>query len=476
MAEKINPTFHNVTVTGNLLDEDGNAIDVTATAGVTAGTVTASKVTIVDSNKDISGYRNIGATGTATVGAVTGADAALNITGSAGSSGAGGTVPIAGGAGDTDSAGGAAGITGGAGNGTGDGGAVNSTGGAGGATGAGGAASVTGGAGGSTSGAGGATTVAGGAAATDGSGGAASLSGGAGAGANNGGAVTVAGGASGAGATGNGGAVNVNGGAAASTNGDGGALAFGAGAGTGTGTGGAASLTGGASAGAGGTAGAATVDAGAATGGTGAGVNVGTTNAASVAIGNASAAVTIDGSSIEVNSLPVHDTGLGQTLRLPITQGFDNDYAPCNAAAATEPDVQLAGTIGTDLYALTEAIQNGTKYGQINLECVLPAHYKAGTDLTLTVNVERVVSGGTTLTTNIDAEAYLMADAGDFGSDICATAEQAFTETDGTDYTFTITGTTLNPNDRLVLRLKGSATEAGNSGTVAVRINSAHLS
>jgi len=168
--------------------------------------------------------------------------------------------------------------------------------------------------------------------------------------------------------------------------------------------------------------------------------------------------------------------GLGQTLRVPLTQGFDDDYAPANAAAAVEPDCQLAGTIGTELYAITEAIQNSVKYGSINFEVVLPPWYVKGTNLTCTVNVERVVAAGTTLTTTVDLEAHLMADAGDYGADICATTVITFTDTAGADKTFTITGTTLSPGDRLVLRVTGSATEAGNTGTVAVRINSLHLS
>jgi predicted RecA/RadA family phage recombinase len=101
--------------------------------------------------------------GSVTADDITGSDASLAIVGKAGSSGAGGIVAAAGGAGDTNAAGGVASVTGGAGNGTAAGGAAAVAGGAGGATGAGGAASVTGGAGGATSGTGGAVSVAGGA-------------------------------------------------------------------------------------------------------------------------------------------------------------------------------------------------------------------------------------------------------------------------------------------------------------------------
>lgn len=113
-----------------------------------------------------------------TFASITGNDAHLNITGTAGSSGAGGTVITAGGAGDTNTAGGLASYTGGAGNGTGAGGAASLVGGASGAgaAGNGGAITVTGGAGSGTSTSdGGAVTIASGAS-TGGSGTAGALS------------------------------------------------------------------------------------------------------------------------------------------------------------------------------------------------------------------------------------------------------------------------------------------------------------
>lgn len=225
-----------------------------------------------------------------TVGAITGGDNSLGITGQtqattvnggavaiagaasiAGATGNGGAVTIAGGAsGSTAGAGGAASVTGGLGTTTGNGGAASLAGGVAGATGTGGAASVTGGASaagatgaggacvlaggasGSTDGAGGAASLTGGAGTGTGDGGAAALAGGVAPGTGNGGAVSVTGGATSGGATGTGGAVAIAGGANANTtNGAGGAATVTGGAGKGSGAGGAASLTGGASAGSG---------------------------------------------------------------------------------------------------------------------------------------------------------------------------------------------------------------------------------
>lgn len=131
--------------------------------GVTAGTVTASKAVVVDSNKDIASFRNITATGTVTAGDIAGGDSSLDILGQAAAQG--GSATLKGGASSTSgNAGGAASLTGGVP----------------GATGNGGAANVTGGIGGATSGNGGAATVAGGAGtAGNGNGGSAYLKGGA---------------------------------------------------------------------------------------------------------------------------------------------------------------------------------------------------------------------------------------------------------------------------------------------------------
>jgi hypothetical protein len=229
----------------DFIDDLTDTMDVsTGLLNVTAGAVAASKAVVVDVNKDVSGFRNIGATGTATLGDIAGADASLGIAGKAGSGGgAGGAVATVGGAGHTNAAGGE----------------VSKTGGAGAGTGAGGAA-------------------------------------------------TLSGGMSGAGATGNGGAANALGGNANSTDGNGGAANCVGGEATGTGTGGKATLKGGASAGATGTAGSVDVDAGAPTGGTPGIVDIGVTNASGVRVGKNGGALTLLGTSMtatpaEINKL-----------------------------------------------------------------------------------------------------------------------------------------------------------------------------
>lgn len=224
-----------------------------AVAAITSGTIAG--VTI--DNSVIGGGTPAAGTFTSVVANdITGGDASLGIAGLAAAQG--GAVATVGGTSST------------AGN---AGGAVTSAGGTPGLTGVGGAVGMTGGAGGATSGTGGAATVTGGAG-TNGNalGGAATVTAGAGQGTGNGAVASLVGGASGAGATGTGGAVVQTGGAALSTNGNGGASSNTGGAGNGTGNGGASGVTGGASGtGATGTGGAATITGGAAlsTNGTG---------------------------------------------------------------------------------------------------------------------------------------------------------------------------------------------------------------
>lgn len=136
---------------------------------------------------------------------------------------------------------------------------------------------------------------------------------------------------------------------------------------------------------------------------------------------------------------------------------------------------RIVATPGTSLVVQTEAAQNNTKTDVALFEVQVPDGYARGANLTLTTNVQRVVASGTTLTTSFDVEAWKLADDGTGTSDICATAVQAYTNTAAADLTWTLTGTTLTPGDRLLVRITGVATEGGNAGTVRGQLNSVRL-
>lgn len=162
------------------------------------------------------------------------------------------------------------------------------------------------------------------------------------------------------------------------------------------------------------------------------------------------------------------------TRRLPLLLGRNNDLTVLTATSAANK-FQALGTVGTSTYLLGEGAQNNTKTDYWLSEYVLPPEYVAGANLTLTVNVQRVVASGTTLTTTIDCEVWLMGKDALAGSDVCATTVITYTATTATDEPFTITGTTLSPNDRLLIRLTAVATEADNAGTCKNQINSVRI-
>jgi hypothetical protein len=67
-----------------------------------------------------------------------------------------------------------------------------------------------------------------------------------------------------------------------------------------------------------------------------------------------------------------------------------------------------------------------------------------------------------------------MTDAGAAGADICATNAQAIATT-AADKSFTLTGTSLSPGDRLTIKITTSVAEGGNTGTATGQINSVRL-
>jgi len=112
-----------VTNVSKLTVDDGQLILGTTTVveaelsyldGLTPGTVTASKAVVVSADKDIASFRNMTATGTATLNAITSGDASLGITGVAATTDAnGGAITIAGAAGNGTGVGGAVTLAGG---------------------------------------------------------------------------------------------------------------------------------------------------------------------------------------------------------------------------------------------------------------------------------------------------------------------------------------------------------------------------
>jgi hypothetical protein len=161
-------------------------------------------------------------------------------------------------------------------------------------------------------------------------------------------------------------------------------------------------------------------------------------------------------------------------MALAITGGRNPNYTVMDTTGGAGL-FSIEGTLGTSTFLQGEAAQNNTKTDKCIFELCLPPEYTAGADLTLTVNVQRVVASGTTLTTTLDAEVWEMSDAGAASSNLCETTVITFTDTSGADKNFTIDGAALQPGDRLIIQLTGVATEGGDAGTVLVRVNSVRV-
>lgn len=100
----------------------------------------------------------------------------------------------------------------------------------------------------------------------------------------------------------------------------------------------------------------------------------------------------------------------------------------------------------------------------------LPEGYTPGENITLTINANfEAVAPPTSAT--IDADVVLIADDFSAPANINATAGQAISAS-ATDYTFTITGTTLNPGDLIRIMVSGEVNCSGTGTSVFFNINS----
>jgi hypothetical protein len=151
---------------------------------------------------------------------------------------------------------------------------------------------------------------------------------------------------------------------------------------------------------------------------------------------------------------------------------FKNLDGSTLAAAASSGKFGIAATLGTSFALASESANNNTKTDTCITEYVLPADYVAGTNITCTVHAS-ITGSGTLTTKTAQIKAYKTANDGTQGSDIGPAAATAITAA-GADIPFTITGTGLNPGDKLVLALVTILTETASSGMVA-NINSIRI-
>jgi hypothetical protein len=143
------------------------------------------------------------------------------------------------------------------------------------------------------------------------------------------------------------------------------------------------------------------------------------------------------------------------------------------AAAASSGKFGMTITLATAAFLLGEVANTNTKTDDAIIEFVLPHNYVAGTNITVTVNAS-VNGAGTPGTKTAQIFAYKTASDGTQAADIGPGATSAITVA-GADITFTITGTTLNPGDRLMLKLEVVLQETGGTN-INAKVNSVRVS
>ncbi len=186
------------------------------------------------------------------------------------------------------------------------------------------------------------------------------------------------------------------------------------------------------------------------------------------------------GGEIEVQSGGTLDIQSGAVMTKPLNlraplfsaRNVAGGSVAASAGVATDFKTVLNANNAPDLEGT--AAQNNTKTNDALLEVVLPDDYKAGTNVTVYVGSGYSASGGTTITATVDLVATLIGDTGTGAADICATAAQAITLTIG-EKAFTVTGTSLTPGARLMLKVTTSVQEAGNTGTATGHVYSIRI-
>lgn len=171
-------------------------------------------------------------------------------------------------------------------------------------------------------------------------------------------------------------------------------------------------------------------------------------------------------------STPVGADGIVQRP-IPLTNARNITGAALAAAAAANV-FGYSVTLGTGLSLVSEAANANTKTDAAMLEFVMPQEYVAAQNFNVAVNVGVTIGAGTLSTKTIGLNAYRLKADGTMAADICATGAITLTSNAATDYNFTITGATMLPGDRIVLKPTLTLTETAASNVTGL-INSVRV-
>jgi hypothetical protein len=152
--------------------------------------------------------------------------------------------------------------------------------------------------------------------------------------------------------------------------------------------------------------------------------------------------------------------GLSVASRIPIFYGRNSTATVIDATGGAGKFSLVASGNGWILQS--ETANNNTKTDVVLYEFVIPEQYIAAQNLTLSVNCTLAgpgTSGASTLAANI----YKYADAGTVGADIGPGGTVTFINTSDATKTFAITGATLSPGDRVLVKLTAVVVESASS-------------
>ena len=149
---------------------------------------------------------------------------------------------------------------------------------------------------------------------------------------------------------------------------------------------------------------------------------------------------------------------------------FKNTDGSTLAASAAAGKFGLSITLGTSMFMVGEAAQGNTKTDDAIIEYTLPPWYVAAQNLTVKVYA-KLTGAGTAGTKTAQVLAYRTATDGTQGADIGPGTTSAITAA-GADISATITGTTLNPGDKVVFKLEVVLQETGGASTLTAQVGS----
>ncbi len=157
---------------------------------------------------------------------------------------------------------------------------------------------------------------------------------------------------------------------------------------------------------------------------------------------------------------------------LPLLHASNSDGSTV-AAAASAGKFGLTVTLATGTFLVSQAANSTTVSPIALFDVVLPRNYVAGQNITVTINCQYVLGGGTIGTHTINANAYRTANDGTQGADMINVSAGSVAAAAG-DVAFTIVGTTLNPGDRVILKAAMVISDTGGSA-ITGQVNSVRL-